>query len=180
MAASPLGLPCVTFLGQEAGAAGRPQGPSEPGRTAAPAQRRHAARTRTQLAARSAPAPPAPAVSCSSTAYGSCEGTTRLEKRPQNHNYQSAAKPRRRKDMRRHSFLIGSSLCQGRCLGNSGLPVKDVRGLGAGHTHTGSRSSPPPSRPAPQPGGLLRLSPGATCLQPGCLGLPPCGDIRPV
>lgn len=61
-----------------------------------------------------------------------------------------------------------------------GLPVKDVRGLGAGHTHTGSRSSPPPSRPAPQPGGLLRLSPGATCLQPGCLGLPPCGDIRPV
>lgn len=80
-ATSPLRLPCVTFLGQEAGAAHRPQGPAQPSRAAAPAKRRHAGRTRTQLSARSAAALPVPAGSCSSMAYGGCEGTPRPQKR---------------------------------------------------------------------------------------------------
>lgn len=64
-------------------------------------------------AARNAPAPPAPAGSCSSAAYGGCEGTVRPEGRSRNHNSQRAAGPPRHEGMRRRSPLIGSSLCQG-------------------------------------------------------------------
>lgn len=134
-AASFPGLPCVTFLSQEAGTARRPQGPPEPSRAATPAQRRHAVRTRTRRTARFAPAPPAPAGSCSSTAYGGYEGNTRPEEYLRNHNSQEAAEPRRRKGMCRHSPLIGSfSVREGwdrvvvwTTLGNSKLSLEGLR-----------------------------------------------------
>lgn len=107
-ATSPLGLPCVTFLDQETGAARRPQGPSEPSRAAAPAQRRHAGHTRTQLPGRSAPALPVPAGSCSSKAYGGCEGTQGCKSALGTTTPRSSEAPAA-KDGRTYSFVIGSS-----------------------------------------------------------------------